>query len=343
MSPQSRTICYLLFACLLTVDVSAQIKKDSVAVEKFERFDSLLSVARELYLEKKYDDSFRKLKTAQQDGIQSGTFWFYIGMTTYYKKDKRSAMRYLARGVTHFQSEDGKEAYALLKASDAPEGTLTVDLAPPVIPYTDDASQYNRMPSRELRDEYGFRKRQTVSKSFYKEPDTWNFVAVFPVLYHFSLKPNSEPRKSNIGGFGFGASLGAEYFYDRTHFIAFTATGATDGFLVPGTEYDESDESESMSTLSLSVTYNTKPKRVSFGYGLAYANNLWNRSGGDNDKRRVDHTLGFTFDADYQILPHLHVGATYQPSFLRIHPETEFVYQHLFILSIRGKFGKTVK
>ena len=53
-------------------------------------------------------------KQAEKDGWHSPDFWYYLGISVYYRGNKSASKRYLERGFYKFGCTDCNDAYELL-------------------------------------------------------------------------------------------------------------------------------------------------------------------------------------------------------------------------------------
>lgn len=169
-----------------------------------------------------------------------------------------------------------------------------------------------------------------------------NFSCSLPWVNSFYMQPIGETSKVNTGFIG--ASLGFEYYYKQNKFGSLTISGVMDFFLPFPAPVDFSGESESMSSVFLSLTDNYKFKRFTLGYGLNYSQNTWKFIYHDRfdpppptrePATRKDASIGMTIDGYYQFGKFMYLGLIYRPTFLSIMPEPELKYQHLISLDLK--------
>ena len=192
----------------------------------------------------------------------------------------------------------------------------------------------------------GFRKE--FNDYFYKPyPTVKNQINLFlsiPYINSFRMHPADEPLKINTGFWGISAGL--EFFYRQNRFLSFNVSGVSDLFVPfpvsPGFEYPY----EMMKSWYISLTDNIKYNRFNFGFGICYANNIWEFS----DYRilnddifeyyeiiKIHRTLGAVFNGYHRIWEDFFIGFTYRPTFIKIQNPREISYEHLISFSIGMK------
>ena len=179
------------------------------------------------------------------------------------------------------------------------------------------------------------------SKRFSTQRHQLNFVVSVPYVNSFYFKPQNETVKLSTGFFGL--SLGLEYFYRDNKYLSISANGVVDySFPIPlPVEQFGKYEVESLNSIYLSVSNNYKFNRFSFGYGINLSKNIYNNNYSYDTigfpSRKASYSLGVTLNTYHQISKHLYVGIIYRPTFLRISPTTELVYEHLFSIDFAWK------
>ncbi|RWX03876.1 hypothetical protein [Flavobacterium cerinum] len=73
-----------------------------------------MNLARESFIQKDYDKTFYYLKNAEEDGIHSGIFWYYLGISVHYRGNESAAKRYLKKVFKNFGCWECSEAYEKL-------------------------------------------------------------------------------------------------------------------------------------------------------------------------------------------------------------------------------------
>jgi hypothetical protein len=165
------------------------------------------------------------------------------------------------------------------------------------------------------------------------------FHLAFPAVGVFKLKPDHEAWTRSVG-FGFGA--GIDYYHTQNQYINVSGNVVLD-YKLPKRKYTWTDAGEEKSsTYQLNVSNNHKINRLSLGYGLAYATNIWEFVENPferplsmrNAKRKKYDVLGMLFSSYYQTGQVVNIGASYRPTFLRFNAEKSFQYEHLITFDI---------
>jgi len=94
--------------------ISLRIPDPVITEQKFKNFDHFMGLAREAFIENDYDKTFYYLKTAEKDGIHSGAFWFYLGISVHHRGNESASKRYLKKGFEDFGCWECSEAYEKL-------------------------------------------------------------------------------------------------------------------------------------------------------------------------------------------------------------------------------------
>ncbi|MDR1984179.1 MAG: hypothetical protein LBQ28_05085 [Prevotellaceae bacterium] len=191
-----------------------------------------------------------------------------------------------------------------------------------------------------------------VPKVYKSKKGDFNLILSLPLVNLFCFQPQYERTQSSAGMFGIAG--GFEYFYkDKKSFqlradvaISFRLYAEQIGGTVSPRTF--------ASSCYLSFTDNWKSGRFILGYGIKYAVNAWSYYGSwyydrdddtdyliDNKPSRhtKNYSLGFTFNAYYQISKKLHIGIIYSPSVFRISPKSGFLYEHVFSFDLAWKIN----
>lgn len=147
-----------------------------------------------------------------------------------------------------------------------------------------------------------------------------------------------------------GIGLGIEYFYTNTKFFQLRADAITD-FPAPfPAPFDFWGDRETLNSWYVSVTDNWRINRFTFGYGLNYAQNTWrfipypeydelgNLIPKKDYTRKINETLGVTFNSYYQLLSWFYIGVVYRPSIFPLSPQRGFGYEHIITFDALFKF-----
>jgi hypothetical protein len=175
------------------------------------------------------------------------------------------------------------------------------------------------------------------------EPGEMRFKFGLPYVNSFTLNPQNETRKTQTGWVGL--EFGLEYQYSEKSFVSleFSLNGAAEAFGL----MDIEGEFEQFVGQSLNLSQNKTIGRVTIGYGLSYAQNIWNYTrtlvpdsippSRDLVMRR-SQGFGLILNSYYRLGKTAHVGLIYRPYFLKVSPETMFDYEHIISLDIMWRF-----
>ena len=164
-----------------------------------------------------------------------------------------------------------------------------------------------------------------------------------PFINIFHFRPQGFGNRVSIGFLGFSAGL--DYHYKVKKFLSFKAIVATDFlgtgglfFIIPLLFGGYIENSR---IAHFELTDNVKSGKFSFGYGMSYAMNRWERRGRDGDVNvnvnRTSHNIGLSSNIYYRISRLLNIGIVYRPTFYRMSPKGEFNYEHLISLDLAFK------
>lgn len=165
-----------------------------------------------------------------------------------------------------------------------------------------------------------------------------------PWVNFFSLKPQGEAYKANVGFWGF--SIGLDYYHSTNQFINLGATGVMDFFIPFPAAVDFSGEYELMSSWFISVSNNHKLGRFSVGYGLSYGRNTWSLNYSDwgdplpptrDPVTKSYYSFGFVFPAYFQLGERFNLGLVYRPTFYRPFLSEKFAFEHLLSIDVAWK------
>lgn len=162
----------------------------------------------------------------------------------------------------------------------------------------------------------------------------------FPHVNYFRISPDYEDDKDYFGFFGIG--LGLDYYYNKNHFLNLSVSGTMD-FLVPvPAPVDYEGEYTSTSSFDVTLSHNHRTNRISYGYGLSYARNLWRYNNDDIELEysRYNSALGLAFKGQYYFLEKFTVGLIYRPTFVRLNSisNKNLKYEHYLGLDFAFKF-----
>jgi len=162
----------------------------------------------------------------------------------------------------------------------------------------------------------------------------------FPYANYFNLKPGGEKRKDSFGFMGIG--LGLDYYYRDNRFISLITSGSMDFVVFVPAPVDYDGVHSHISSLDMILAHNHRYRRLSFGYGLAYAYNSWRYHNDDEDIHYSKYTsaLGVGLKTHYYFSPKFTVGLIYRPTFVVLNSSDNkaFKYEHLLSLDFAFKF-----
>lgn len=94
--------------------INFKVPDPVVSEQNLKNFSYFMNLAREEFIKKDFDKTFYYLKHAEKDGWYSAEFWYYMGISVYYRDNKRAAKRYLKRGFYKYGCADCSVAYEQL-------------------------------------------------------------------------------------------------------------------------------------------------------------------------------------------------------------------------------------
>ncbi len=165
-----------------------------------------------------------------------------------------------------------------------------------------------------------------------------------PHINSFSLVPENEPRKTNIGCWGL--TIGLDYYHAKNQFVNLGISGVSDFFVPFPAAVDISGEYELMYSSYISLSNNHKFKRFSLGYGIAYGKNIWdlryynqfNPPPPTRDPiKKSSNALGLIFPTYFQLGERFNMGIVYRPTFYRPDTTNKFKYEHLISIDFAWK------
>lgn len=94
--------------------INLNIPDPIITKQQFINFNHFMNLARGSFKDKNYEKAFYYLKTAEKDGVHSGDFWFYLGLTVKERGNESASKRYLKKGFEDFGCWECGEAYEKL-------------------------------------------------------------------------------------------------------------------------------------------------------------------------------------------------------------------------------------
>lgn len=171
----------------------------------------------------------------------------------------------------------------------------------------------------------------------------WRLKLGLPYINNFTLNPENESRKTQTGWVGLEG--GIEYQYSHNSFLTleYSLNGAAEALGL----MDIEGEFDQYVTQSLNLSNNDNLiDRFSFGYGLSFAQNVWNYtrtlipdsvSPSRELVRRKSKNLGLIINSYYRIGNSFHIGLIYRPYFWKFEPKNIFDYEHIISFDFMWK------
>ena len=94
--------------------INLNIPDPVITNQQFTNFNHFMQQAKKAFMEENYEKSYYYLKTAEKDGVHSGNFWFYLGLTVKKRGNESASKRYLKKGFEEFGCWECGEAYEKL-------------------------------------------------------------------------------------------------------------------------------------------------------------------------------------------------------------------------------------
>ena len=168
-----------------------------------------------------------------------------------------------------------------------------------------------------------------------------------PYINHFLLRPGEGPSEREKSSTGFlGLSAGLDYYLSPRRSLNLQVAAVTDFDYPLPIPYELEGEYEIFSSVFFGLAHTHKIHRLSLGYGLSYALNIWDlryyeRSGAPPPTRppvkRQSQAIGLFFPAYFQVGQYFNIGLTYRPTLYRVDTTPAFEYEHLVSLELIGK------
>jgi len=195
-----------------------------------------------------------------------------------------------------------------------------------------DTTRIVKTPLSKLYDDYFLKSYPTYKGQLYLN-------VAFPWVNNFFLQPENEKSRINTGFMG--ASIGLEYFYKDTKFVAINANAVIDFFIPIPAAVDFGGGQEFMNSTYLSLTDNWKYNHFRLGSGISISKNVWIYTYFDwpdlppaprENVKIISYSMGLIINGYYQFRESFFIGLIYRPNFLKVHPKTKFEYEHLLSL-----------
>lgn len=265
-----------------------------------------------------YKKAYDLLRSSREDGLFSGAVWYYLGMSLTKMNKPERARGFLLKGFKEYQCEPCQKEYEKL------------------FPATSETDISNGNGSLKPSELYSL----NLQDRYRKNPKTFNWTISVPVVNVYSFKVNDKSRET-YAGFGL-VSAGLEYFITTKEFVALTASTSTNNLMpIAATDTEPRDE---MMLYYFDLTYNHKPFRTSFGYGINYSvTNLISHSPERPALEQERQGMGLTLNAYYQVLQPMFIGIICRSTIFRTNPDPEFVFDSFVTLDVRFAFGKMMR
>jgi len=203
-------------------------------------------------------------------------------------------------------------------------------------------------PSRVYVDMTNNDSKFTTYYPFYRKGSVVLHVSL-PHINGFLLKPIGEDSTMRSLGF-WGIKLGINYFHNKNQFLDLSVSAVSDFFAPFPGAIDIWGEYDLMTSIYSSFSNNHRIGRFSLGYGLSFSKNTWDHRYYDRFNappplrepfKKSEYILGFIFPIYHQFGEYFFMGLIYRPTFLKVHPETQLVYEHLISFDFAWKFNLT--
>jgi hypothetical protein len=174
------------------------------------------------------------------------------------------------------------------------------------------------------------------------EQGEWRLKLGLPYVNNFNLNPEDESRKTQTGWVGFEG--GIEYQYSPNNFLTleYSVNSAAEALGL----MDIEGEFDQYTTQSVNLSNSILRDRFSFGYGISFAQNVWNYTrtfipdsvAPSRDLvNRKSKNIGLIINTYYRIGNSFHIGLIYRPYFWKFDPKTSFDYEHVISLDLMWK------
>ncbi len=166
--------------------------------------------------------------------------------------------------------------------------------------------------------------------------------AFIPYFNSFYFQPEGQSVQASAGFLGIGA--GVEYYYRADRYFALNWQAMIDFPVFFPVPLDRFEAYEELSSSYWGLTHNHRIKRLSIGYGLSYAKNVYFFNPGTDipnsgpNIRRISFSPGFVFPVQYQLGRLFHMGIVYRPSFYRTNVDPSNRYEHVISIDFAWKF-----
>jgi hypothetical protein len=203
-------------------------------------------------------------------------------------------------------------------------------------------------PSRVYVDMTNNDSKLTTYYPFYRKGSIVLHVSL-PHINGFLLKPIGEDSAMKSLGF-WGIKLGINYYHNKNQFLDLSVSAVSDFFAPFPGAIDIWGEYDLMTSIYSSFSNNHRIGRFSLGYGLSFSKNTWDHRYYDRFDappplrepfKKSEYILGFIFPIYHQFGEYFYMGLIYRPTFLKVHPETQLIYEHLISIDFAWKFNLT--
>lgn len=165
-----------------------------------------------------------------------------------------------------------------------------------------------------------------------------------PFVNGFKFKPELEGNVNIVGMMGF--TVGLDYYHTDNQFLSLRLSLVEDyNNPVPITEDPGDNLNMPLSSAFVSLSNNHQFNRLSVGYGIAFARNMWEFVYKKEyqfiimeNKKSAHNAIGLVVPVHFTVFNNFNVGAIYRPTFYTFGHSTKFQYEHLLSLEFSYKF-----
>jgi len=193
---------------------------------------------------------------------------------------------------------------------------------------------------RQLKDPYIKSKNDKKKEMYLPQKGDIYLNLNFPHVNYFKISPDYEDDKEYFGFMGIG--LGLDYYYNKSRFLNLSVSTTTDFLLpFPAPVCMEGEYTRTFS-IDAALTHNHRTKKISYGYGLSFARNIWRYNNDDIDLNysKCNSALGLALKGQFYFSEKFAVGLIYRPTFVRLNSISNktLKYEHHLGLDFAFKF-----
>ncbi len=164
-----------------------------------------------------------------------------------------------------------------------------------------------------------------------------------PFVNGFKFKPEFEGSVNIVGMMGFTAGL--DYYHTNKQFLSLRLSAVEDyNAPIPITDTPSETLNMPLSSVFVSLSNNHQFNRLSVGYGVAFARNMWEFVYKKEyqfiimeNKKSAHNAIGLVVPVHFTVFDNFNIGAIYRPTFYTFGHSTKFQYEHLLSLEFSYK------